>query len=189
MILFAFTDGIPINDRNYFTDIYLQYEAIMYSAARKILNNTESVEDVVQDSVEKLIRKIAVLRTLNSCALTAYIVYTVRNTALNHLRRENLKNTHFISNQDNISELADCDLDTNPEVAYLKTEFSNETWELLSALPDKYMTLLKGKYILGLDDSELAEIIGCKPSSVRMYLTRARRSAVELLTKGELIHD
>lgn len=80
MIQFAFTDGIPINDRDYFTDMYLHYEAIMYSTARKFINNTESVEDVVQDSVEKLIKKIAVL----NCSPSSQC-HLVKHQELNHL--------------------------------------------------------------------------------------------------------
>lgn len=189
MIQFVFADSIPIDDQSYFTDIYLQYEPIMYATARKYIKDANYIEDIVQDSVEKLIKKTSTLRRLNSCTLTAYIVYTVRNTALNHLRRENLKNAHFVSNPENIFEYYESNIDRDPESIYLNIEFSNETWKILSTLPDMYLALLKGKYILGLDDQELAGIIGCKPSSVRMYLTRARRSAIELLTKGELIHD
>lgn len=190
MIQFVFTENTSIDDQSFFTTLYFKYESIMYSTARNyIYNHPQAAEDIVQDSVEKLIKKIPTLRTLNSCTLPAYIVYTVRNTALNYLRRESLKNSYFISEQDTLFEFSDDDLDTNPESAYLRAEFSNETWKCLSELPEKYLILLKGKYVLSLDDRELAEIIGCKPSSVRMYLTRARRSAIELITKGELIHD
>ena len=35
--------------------------------------------------------------------------------------------------------------------------------------------------ILGYNDNEIGEMLGCKASSVRMYLTRARRKAMELI--------
>jgi len=45
--------------------------------------------------------------------------------------------------------------------------------------------LLEGKYILGYNNQELAEKLLCKPSSIRMKLTRTRRSALSLLLKLE----
>ena len=37
--------------------------------------------------------------------------------------------------------------------------------------------------ILGYNDREIGEMIGCKASSVRMYLTRARRKAMKLISE------
>lgn len=44
---------------------------------------------------------------------------------------------------------------------------------------------MEGKYILGYTDAELADMLGCKKSSVRMKLTRARRRAFQLMTEEE----
>lgn len=189
MILLLFADNIPVTDQHFFTELYLQYEPLLFSTAWKYTRDEQAVEDIVQDSIEKLIKKITTLKTLNRYAMVSYIVNTVRNTAINHMHREGLKNKYFVDDSDNISDFYELIVESNPEIIYLNTEFTESTWETLSKLPDKYMTLLKGKYILGLDDAELAELICCKPSSVRMYLTRARRKAMELLVKGEFMYD
>ncbi len=189
MILLAFADNTPVTDQQFFTELYIRYEPLLFSTAWKYTKDAQAVEDIVQDSVEKLIKKISILKTLNRYTLVSYIVNTVRNTAINYIHREGLKNTYFVAEPDDTSDFYDLIVETNPEIIYLNTEFSEATWEALSNLPDKYMVLLKGKYILGLDDEELAELICCKPSSVRMYLTRARRKAMELLVKGEFTYD
>lgn len=45
--------------------------------------------------------------------------------------------------------------------------------------------VLEGRYFLGLTDEELAQLFGCKPGSVRVKLTRARRNALKImLEKG-----
>ena len=46
--------------------------------------------------------------------------------------------------------------------------------------------LLESKYILGYNDNEIGKLLGCKASSVRMYLTRARRRAVELISEVKM---
>ena len=38
-------------------------------------------------------------------------------------------------------------------------------------------------------DADLAKILGCKPSSVRMKLTRARRARLEKLKEGGADHE
>ena len=59
--------------------------------------------------------------------------------------------------------------------------------ELLTAfqeMREEEKQLLYGKYLMDLSDAELAQMLGCKPSSVRMKLTRARRTFVEKLREG-----
>jgi RNA polymerase sigma-70 factor (ECF subfamily) len=46
--------------------------------------------------------------------------------------------------------------------------------------------LLERKYLAGDSDADIAQALGCKPSSVRMKLTRARRCAIKLLQGGIL---
>jgi len=41
--------------------------------------------------------------------------------------------------------------------------------------------LLRGKYIEGKSAQELAEMLGCKPDSIRMKMLRARRRAFHIL--------
>ncbi|MFQ7402031.1 MAG: RNA polymerase sigma factor, partial [Neglectibacter sp.] len=57
--------------------------------------------------------------------------------------------------------------------------------QIWSSLPEEDRLLLEGKYILGYTDAELADMLGCKKSSVRMKLTRARRRAFQLMTEEE----
>lgn len=49
--------------------------------------------------------------------------------------------------------------------------------------------LLEGKYLLHRSDAELAEILGCQTDSVRMKLTRARRTALKMLREWEVTPD
>jgi RNA polymerase sigma-70 factor (ECF subfamily) len=49
------------------------------------------------------------------------------------------------------------------------------------SLDETTRAILEKKYILGQSDSEIAHSLGIKASSVRMNLTRARKSAYEQL--------
>ena len=50
-------------------------------------------------------------------------------------------------------------------------------------LPEEDRLALEAKYILQLDDRQIARQLGIKPASVRMRLTRARRLARKEMEK------
>lgn len=58
-----------------------------------------------------------------------------------------------------------------------------ELGNVILKLPEKLKELLYFKYILEMNDREIAEILKIAPDSVRQYLTRARREAKKLLKK------
>ena len=75
-------------------------------------------------------------------------------------------------------------LDEQVSLSELKARLS-ALWPRFS---EEEQILLEGKYILGYTDQELALQVECKPASIRMKLTRARRRALQILTEGEW-HD
>ena len=70
-----------------------------------------------------------------------------------------------------------------PEEFLIIDESRGEFHEAFNKLSSKDKDVLVGKYVLGLTDKELAEMNGCKPNSIRMVLTRARRRALEEIKK------
>ena len=61
--------------------------------------------------------------------------------------------------------------------------------DIWPVLPKETQIFLKGKYILGYTDQELACQLKCKPSSIRMKLTRARRAALLLLSERNEVKE
>lgn len=55
-------------------------------------------------------------------------------------------------------------------------------------LPAKHKYLLYLKYMLGMNDKDIAEILNIAPNSVRQYLTRARRETKKLIDKEMNVH-
>lgn len=170
-------------DRNFIMQLYLKYEKLLFSTAWKFTSSHHDAEEIVQDSLERLIRKTSVLRQLERCTLVAYIVSTVRNTAINHLRkagRIKLAETDI----DDESEMID------PQLSLDDLLILRERQQKIAAtwlnIPEDDRMLLEGKYLLGLSDGELAELAGCKSNSVRMKLTRARRNALKVMLDKEV---
>ena len=71
-----------LQEKEFFESIYNRYKLLMYQTARHYTSNQADLEDIMQDSVERLLRKTHKLMAIPSCALAAYIVYTVRKYSL-----------------------------------------------------------------------------------------------------------
>ena len=61
--------------------------------------------------------------------------------------------------------------------------------KVLESLEERDRVLLTGKFYLRLSDEELAEMVGCKPDSVRMLVKRAKQKAQKKLIKEGFSHD
>lgn len=107
-------------------DLYKQYSRLMYATALRSVPSREDCEDIVQDAVESLCRKV---HTLMGLPGPAYIVHTVKSKVRNFQRHQNVVNRHVTA---------------------------------------------------------LAEFLRCKPDSVRMRLTRAKRKAMALMNGGNI---
>ena len=73
------------------------------------------------------------------------------------------------------------------EEQLIRKEWQREFAKIWDELPERERLLLEGKYIFHESDEDIASWMNCKPSSVRMALTRARRKILEELIRRE--HD
>ena len=74
-----------------------------------------------------------------------------------------------------------------------KTQLSSEApfmsvdlYTLLRELSTEDQTLLIGHYVVGLDTTEMAELIGCSPGTLRVKLHRVKKRALEKFTAAGL---
>lgn len=188
MISLINASSIAQDDKDFMLRLYQEFKPLMFATARKYVSNISDCEDIVQDCIVKLIEKIDTLREKDRCSLCSYIVFTVRNTAINFLKRQGIINAHFSSLDLQYDELESKEpsLDELMALAERRAKLS-DVWD---QLPEEDRTLLEGKYILGYADKELAAQLNCNPSSIRMKLTRARRKALKLLiSNSEVDYD
>lgn len=166
-------------DQAFICCLYEKYEHLMFWATGKYLKNIEERKDAMQDSIVALINNLETIKTLKDSYLLTYIVCTVESKSINLAKRRNLELRLFE------------DLDSEPvgtavniiEDRLFRVEMESTIFTAWSQLSDKDKILLESKYILGYNDREIGEMIGCKASSVRMYLTRARRKAMKLISE------
>lgn len=187
MLIFINTYPCSESDREFITRVYLNFERLMFATAKRYIADISVCEDIIQDSIVNLIKKTHLLRSMERCILGGYIVSTVRNTAINHLKHQGLEKKHYGGGVDSIDE--DMTSLTTDEIVAL-TEQKEQIQKIWDRLTEEERLLLEGKYILGLTDQELGHQIGCKSESIRMKLTRTRRKAFKMMVELEGVsHD
>ncbi len=183
MIVFKVPTG-DTNGKAFMKDLYQTYSRLMYATVLRMIPDCQDCEDIVQDAVESLCKKVHTLMGLPAPALTVYIVYTVKN---NFKRRQTVVDRHIIPMANPSLERLEAP-DPPPETKLELEERVNALYKAWSQLPEQDRELLYRKYVLRQDNEELAEFLRCKPDSVRMRLTRAKRKAAALM-KGDGSHD
>lgn len=182
-----FMDGYS-TEKQYMHALYDEFIGLMIKTARKYESDPNEVEDIIQDSLLKLISKVNILQEMERCILAAYIVSTVRNTSINHLKKKSIS-MNYNAKEEDLSEIP-ADTLRLDELLVLR-EKKDSLMRVWPSLPEEDRIILEGKYILGYTDSELANELKIKPSSIRMKLTRARRKALYLMNslEGEKHND
>ena len=166
----SLSDRAAPTSQEFITQIYKKYDRLMLFTAKKYLMDIQECEDAVQESLLKLMSRIELLRTLEEPVLTSYVVTTVRNTAINILRRQKRDAQNITSFTESVEEsIIDIIMDR---------EAKRSLREAIDELEPNERLLLEGKYFLGYDDRQLSELLSCAPGSIRMKLTRVRRKVL-----------
>ena len=168
------------DDQIFFLRLYEKNRNIMFRTVYRYIEDTTIAEDIIQDCLLKLIPKISHLKELDEHRQSGYIVYTVRNSVFNYCRDLTVEKKYLIFEEmdDFLYRLHTSERYVEDAVEYDERIVMFRT--VLSQLPERDQEILIKKYILLESDEDIASELGCKRSSVRMMLTRARRRGLEL---------
>ena len=75
------------DDRDFMAELYERYRRLMLSEIYKLIHDPWVAEDLMQDTVVKLIDKVDLLKTMNAKRLSAYAVTAAKNGARDYLRK------------------------------------------------------------------------------------------------------
>ncbi len=183
MVLMVINSLRDESDKTFMLELYRQYYGLVRKTVYHITYDADHAEDLINDTFVKLIGKISVLRTLESCKRAAYIVYTSRSVAINFIKRRDVERKHGYYGADHDLADAAAVMEDSVEDRIVRQEELDEMESIILKLPQRQKDLLYFKYFLEMDNAEIAQILGIAPASVREYLTRARRSAQNLMAK------
>lgn len=167
------------SDRTYMEWIFQTYHRLMYHYIMEVLHDSWQADDVMQESVVKLIHKIDVLRRLSESKRRNYIITTAKNTAISYLRRESIRTG--IAYDDWAKDCIGTQSEEDPEALVLRQEEMEALQLIWDDLDERSRYLLSSRYILEQSFEEMARELGVTAGSARMLLTRAKRAALALI--------
>lgn len=156
-------------------ELYETYSRLIYKEAWKYFDSIYDVEDLVQEVWIKLCQKVDQLHDFSKARLVSYIATAVKNNAISMMRKQH----------------KECPLEYADSIAYQEAEFLNNIMDrkmrveafrkIWPSVPAGSREILERKYILNESDAEIADAMGIGKNSVRMTLTRARKTALAAL--------
>lgn len=145
----------------------------IFRFARSIMSDEAEAEDITQDIFEKLwVRRIS----LDECTnLEGFVMSSVRNLCYDRIRNRRMKEGKFESIRQETPE------HTQPSPDNIDTR--EIVAGLISRLPEKQKAVMHLRDIEGYEMDTIAETIGMDPATVRVTLSRARKTVREELVK------
>lgn len=136
----------------------------MYAVAYAIMRDSDIAADIVQDAMTKLWEQRMTLDDIHNSE--AYCVTVTRRLCLNALR----SNTAAPATID----INECQLADDSTLPAERREGLHRIALLLSRLPQRQRRVLKLSAVSGLDNEEIASVMGLTEGNVRQLLHRAR---------------
>ena len=101
------------HQRSFMEELYFQYRSAMYGAAYSVMKHHHDTEDIIHDTLLKLMAKIPLLMSFDCFTLHSYIVISIRRTAIDVLRRRGRRGELFYEEESFLDTLAsdDCQVD------------------------------------------------------------------------------
>lgn len=172
------TAPLTSEDKAFFQKFYEEYKGFLFYIARQYAPSQEDCEDLVQDTILRLLGNLDSLRPLDRNRAAKYIALTVKSAFLDREKRR-YSNPEIALDDALLEALQERE---DPLIARdMETNIRMELAELRQSLSARDWLILEGKYILGYTQEELADLIGVTPDSVRMIVCRARTKARSIL--------
>ena len=150
------------------------HKGIMFRFALRLLGNREDALDVVQDVFEKLWKKRKSIEQYGS--IEALSIKITKDLCLDKLRQKSMK----IEKLQAIRYSKD-QLNQSPD--YEVMDLANIIKELIRQLPEKQKMAIHLRDVEQFEFAEISGILGIDVQSVRMNLSRARKSIKKQLEK------
>ena len=145
-------EPLSSSDAKLMTQIYQKYYGNMKKAVLALISGPD-VEDVIQDTVVKMIEAINNWRDLCENQMYSYTYNAARNNSINHLRLQK-KQLYPILEAEGENEW-----DNELDARLIKKENIRELYIILDKLSDRDRDLLRMKYKDRLPDWEIAALL------------------------------
>ena len=161
-------------EKEEFCTLARQLRADILAVSRRFLGSQAEAEDNVQDTLLKLWTIRAQLDEVRSIQALTYAI--CRNLCISKLRKRRIVAMEL----NNEIRLA-----SEHDSQWMLEEKENAQWleDSIAGLPASQMQILRMSQQDGLENSEIAEVLGISETTVRTALCKARKNLLERLIK------
>lgn len=156
-----------------FVQIIQPFKDKMFRLAKRLLISSEEAEDATQEVLVKLWNKKENIKELKSVEAMAMTI--TKNYCLDQLKSKRATNLKIVHSNYRDSESG----------VYQKTE-DKDTWswveKLINDLPENQRIIIQMRDIEAYEFEEIAEILQINEATVRVSLSRARKTIREKMT-------
>ncbi|MDR2026544.1 MAG: RNA polymerase sigma factor [Prevotellaceae bacterium] len=162
-------------DTENFKRVFLPFHGKLYGIARKILENQNDAEDIVQETYIKLWHMRGELESLINPE--SYAVTLVKNSCLDFLKKVKpelyaIYEMEFSSNDSLIANIENKD-----QLIHIQN--------IMKQLPARQKHVIRLKIWDNLSNAEIAKLTGLTQGNVKMIISRARKTIKKLYKKWE----
>lgn len=160
--------------------IYVTYHGTMSHAIRQYVKNEEDVADIVHDAMIKIIYNIDKVNIEEDFKTRSFCKTIAKNKAIDFLRKKEQHNVSLDEKFESKSFSEDV----------LDIVINEESYEIIlkaiDNLSDTYQLVCKLKYINGLKEREIAEVLDLPAKTVSLRIFRGKQILRESLKKEQL---
>ncbi len=165
-------------------EVFHRYAARVYNLARRMLNSDADAEDVTQDVLLQVVRKLPTFR--GESAFPTWLHRVTVNAALAHRRKGATQKAHRDATPldvalEEMPHGAVRRWSVGPEEAALDHETQQLIERAIADLPEDYRDVLVLADVEGLPNAEVAHMLGTSVSAVKSRLHRARQKLRDTL--------
>ncbi len=146
-------------------ELYRNHGRELYIYLARLLGNTHTADDLLQDCFLKLI-EYSNTREVRPETLRAFLYRTAHNLAVNHLKRRTGREETLPDTLERIAERE------TPQDIHDRTELAEAIGKALAKLDEYSRSLFIMKKELGMETSEIAEIMKVSEKTVRRKLVK-----------------
>jgi RNA polymerase sigma-70 factor (ECF subfamily) len=167
-------------------EVFRDYAPRVYNLARRMLSSDADAEDVTQDVLLQVVRKLPTFR--GEAAFPTWLHRITVNAALTHRRKRAARDEHLTREAlDTVLEREESRHEpvrpwsVAPEEAILDRETQDLIERAIAGLPEPYRDVFVLADVEGLPNAEIGEMLGLSVAAVKSRLHRAR-----LMLRGAL---
>lgn len=172
------SDQIPAGPPPTAEQVFREHAPRIYTLARRILGNDADAEDVTQDVLLQVVRKLDTFR--GEAALPTWLHRVTVNAALAHRRKRAAQDEHRVRDplenflEDGHHQQPIRPWSVGPEQQALDHETRDLIEQAITRLPEIYRDVYVLADVEGLTNAEIGDMLGLSVSAVKSRLHRGR---------------